>query len=116
MSGSKTEASARFLGSMSWKSLQDEKSAGATCLDWGKGFLAHNLVRLTERAFKLGLVGEGDMIRNTEVKHMLPEGGKTNGSICGAHGSTSDSGVHLKCLYTNTHSMRNKWDKLEAYP
>lgn len=62
-------------------------------------------------------MGEGDTIRTTEIKRRdkaLSEGGMTNGSICAALGSTTGSGAHLKCFYTNTCNMRNKQDELEA--
>jgi len=39
---------------------------------------------------------------------------KANGSICAAPGSAEGTGAHLKCLYTNTYSMRNEWDEVEA--
>lgn len=44
----------------------------------------------------------------------LFEGGKANCSIYADSGSAAGSEAHLKCLCTNTHSMRNKKDKLEA--
>lgn len=50
--------------------------------------------------------GEGDTIRNTEVKPRagaaLPEGGKANRSIYDAPGRAESSGAHPKYLYTNT--------------
>lgn len=62
---------------------------------------------------------EGGIIRNTEVKTragMAPlEGGKNNGRICAAPGSAEGSGAHLKCLFTNAHSMRNQWHELKAW-
>lgn len=42
----------------------------------------------------------------------LPEGGKANGSIYAALGSDKGSGIHLKCLCTNTHSMKNKQEEV----
>ena len=42
------------------------------------------------------------------------EGGNPSGNIYTAPGSTQGSRAYLKCLYTNTHSMRNKQDGLEA--
>lgn len=44
----------------------------------------------------------------------LSEGGKTNGNIYIDLRNAADSGAHLKYLYTNVCSMRNKGDKLEA--
>ena len=42
---------------------------------------------------------------------MVPfEGAKAYGAL----GSTAVSRAHLKCLYTNGHSMRNEQDQLEA--
>lgn len=62
---------------------------------------------------------EGDIIRNTEVKPrggMAPfEGGKANGRIYATPGSAQGSGTHLKCLFTNTRSMKNKWDELKTW-
>lgn len=43
----------------------------------------------------------------------LPEGGKDKGNYA-TPGSAVGSGEHQKCLHTNAHSMRNKWDELEA--
>lgn len=37
-----------------------------------------------------------------------------SGITCTAPGSMESSGTHLKCLNTNTQSMRNKQDELEA--
>ena len=70
------------------------------------------------RELETRIDGEGDTVRKNEVKPRagaaLPEGGKANRSIYDAPGSAEGSGAHPKCLYTNTHSMREKWDKLEA--
>lgn len=62
-------------------------------------------------------MGEGDIIRDTKVK---PRGdtassGKANDNICTSPGNTAGSGVHLKCLYTNAHNIRNKQDELKAF-
>ena len=63
-------------------------------------------------------MGEGDTNRiavgKPRVGMVLPEGGNTNGSIYAVPGSTEGSGAYLKCLCTNTHSMRNKQDELEG--
>lgn len=43
----------------------------------------------------------------------LPEGGKANGSIySGPLEGTEGSGMHPKCLCTNTHSMKNKQEEV----
>lgn len=44
----------------------------------------------------------------------LAEEGKANGGIYAAPESPDYLGVYQKCLYTNTHSMRNEQDELEA--
>ncbi|PKU43996.1 rna-directed dna polymerase from mobile element jockey-like [Limosa lapponica baueri] len=68
-------------------------------------------------------MGEGDTIRRAEGKPRIgmawhgmlpPEGGNDNGNIYAASGSLEGSGTYLKCLYTNTCSMRNKQDELDA--
>ena len=41
-------------------------------------------------------------------------GGEANGIIYTTPRSSEDLGAHLKCLYTNTYSMRNEWDEVEA--
>lgn len=58
----------------------------------------------------------GDAIRNTKVKpkDSMALSGKTNRNIYTDLGNAEDSGTHLKYLYTNVCSMRNKGDKLEA--
>lgn len=62
---------------------------------------------------------EGGIIRNTEDKSRggmaALEGGKDNGRICATPGSAEGSGAHLKCLFTNAHSMRNQWHELKAW-
>lgn len=45
---------------------------------------------------------------------LLCEGGNANGKIYTALGSTEGSGAYLKCLHTNTCSMRKKQDELEV--
>lgn len=64
------------------------------------------------------LMGEGHTnrtaIRKLRVGMASPEGVNPTGNICTAPGSTEGSGVYLKCLYTNTRSMRNKEDELEV--
>lgn len=61
-------------------------------------------------------MGNGETIMSDEVKlmHVITpfELGKANG-ICDTPGSSVGSGGNLKCLYTNTNGMRNKWDELE---
>lgn len=42
------------------------------------------------------------------------EGGKANGTICVAPGSTTDSGEYLKWFYINAYSIRNKLNELES--
>lgn len=68
--------------------------------------------------FELGSVQEANTIRSAEVKPMdgaaLSPGGKANRSIYAAPGSTVGSGACLLYLYTNSSSMKNKRDKLEA--
>lgn len=45
----------------------------------------------------------------------LPKGGHASRSIYTALGSMKGSGAHLKCPYTNTQSMKNKWGELKCY-
>lgn len=67
-------------------------------------------------------MGEGDTIRNSEVRPRhgtapseSAESGKAKWqSICTAPGSTEGSGVNLKCMYRKARHMRKKWDNLEA--
>ena len=63
-------------------------------------------------------MGEGHTNRiavgKPRVAVALPEGGNASGNIFTAPGSTEGSRAYLKCLYTNTRSMRNKQDELEA--
>lgn len=68
-----------------------------------------------------GGVGRGislGTISYIEVKPwdgMTPsEGGKANGTICVAPGSTTDSGEYLKWFYINAYSIRNKLNELES--
>lgn len=42
------------------------------------------------------------------------ESGRASGDIYTAPGSTDNSGVYLKCLYTSACSMRNKQGELEV--
>lgn len=50
----------------------------------------------------------------TRVGMALSEGCNAKGNTCAAPGSTKALEAHLKCLYTNTCSMRNKEDELEV--
>lgn len=68
--------------------------------------------------FKLESLREGDANRRAESKPRvvtaLPKGGHASRSIYTALGSMEGSGVHLKCSYTNTHNMTNKWGELDV--
>lgn len=58
------------------------------------------------------LMAEGDIngiaLSKARVGMASPEGGNLSGNICTAPGSTEGSGTYIKCLYTNTQTLRNK--------
>lgn len=45
----------------------------------------------------------------------VSEDGNVNGSIYPTPGNTEGLEVHLKCLYTNAHIMKNKHKELEVF-
>jgi len=65
-----------------------------------------------QESFKLESIGTASGKLRADMAS--PESGNATGSICTAPGSMEGSALCLKCLYTNTHSMRNKQDELEV--
>jgi len=63
-------------------------------------------------------MGKGDTkkiaVGKPRVVMASPEGGNLSRNIYTAPGSMEGSEAYMKCLYTNTHSMTNKQDELEA--
>ena len=63
-------------------------------------------------------MGEGDTNRiavgKSKVSMASPVCDNASGNIYTAPGSMESSEAYLECLYTSTHSMRNKQDELEV--
>lgn len=82
---------------------------GPTCLDV-RDISWLVTCKTYQKGLKLGLIREGDGIMNTEVQPRvgaaLSEGGKANGSISAALGSTVCSRAHPKCLCTDVGTQR----------